>query len=58
MTEAEVKALRAALDFCNAVDTSEQAPRELSVMAGEVRRKIMIVLKRWDDLADVDDGQR
>jgi len=50
--------MRAALDFCNTVDTSEQTPRALSVTAGEVRRKIMIVLKRWEDLADVGDGQR
>jgi hypothetical protein len=46
MNAEELKAMRAALDLCNAVDTSEQAPRALSVMAGEVRRKIMIVLKR------------
>ena len=58
MNAEELKAMRAALDLCNAVDTSEQAPRALSVMAGEVRRKIMIVLKRWEDLADVDDEQR
>jgi len=58
MNAEELKAMRAALDFCNTVDTSEQTPRALSVTAGEVRRKIMIVLKRWEDLADVGDGQR
>lgn len=47
-----MKASRAALNLCNAVDTSEQAPRELSVMAGEVRRKIMVVLKRRENSKD------
>jgi len=54
MNREELEAMQAALDFCNAVDICEQTPRELCVRSGEVRRKIMVVLRASGSTLEAD----